>query len=203
MSEANFSSNQEILMTALQSSFCQKFKSKPRLFFITVQPYKKSKNHKKLQKIGKINDWIRKYSDTFLIVQETNKGAQDKHYHILASLNKKPRDLPDGFKQSAHMRIYTLKVGKNTIREIDYFMQFLIPNPTEKFEKKDTFSTPKDRANYVASMIRDYWRKSEKKKKKNHKILVKKNNISKIILYCFKEIPDPYLYENYIFKLKK
>lgn len=60
-------------------------KTKELLVFATINPYKESKLIKSWQKIGKCNDYIRKYSRCYFIVQGTNQD-KTKHYHVLCYL---------------------------------------------------------------------------------------------------------------------
>lgn len=63
-----------------------------RLFFITV---KDNSQKTKWVSIGKVNDWVRKYSTTYNIVRGTNGG---NHFHMLVGtrVDAKPFRFPKG-----------------------------------------------------------------------------------------------------------
>lgn len=78
-----------------------------RLVFITI---KDNSQKTRWVQIGKINDWIRKYSTTYAIVRGTENGT---HFHILAGLKD---DKPMRFQKGIHFHVkyLTKKTGSFT-----------------------------------------------------------------------------------------
>lgn len=55
-----------------------------KVYFITLNPYKKGSRYQSYQKIGKISDWLRRHSEHHFVVREFNE-TKDNHYHAIVT----------------------------------------------------------------------------------------------------------------------
>lgn len=95
----------------LMESIYNCLKNETKLSFITMNPYKKSKSFARFQKIGSVHDWLRKHTQKFFLVQETNDDGS-KHYHAL-------------------VKAYDGKVFRNMQVDVKYLSKACIPISTD------------------------------------------------------------------------
>lgn len=93
----------------------------PRLVFVTVKSQSMA-----YQKIGKINDMLRRVATHYFIVREKNKQNDGFHFHALVSLRKDMK--PNWFRKGVHINVKPVnnnKVGMfPTSEEEHYFSKY-------------------------------------------------------------------------------
>lgn len=112
------------------------------VFVATVHPYKKDPKH--ASKIGKVSDWVRKFSDHYFIVREKNQDSDDYHYHIIC-------------KQKKDTKISDFRHNKIWIKRLDSGMTMPPSLPDLRAEVADRFFDPDDPlTNAEINAIADY-----------------------------------------------
>lgn len=82
-----------------KESICRVFKQEARLIFLTV----KAPIGHRGQKIGYVNDMVRKIADKYFIIREKNKQNDGFHFHALLS---QKRDIkPNWFRKGVHIHV--------------------------------------------------------------------------------------------------
>lgn len=164
-----------------------------RIIFATIKDNSQSDNSRWMQ-IGKINDWIRRYSSTYFIVKGTHGGV---HFHLIAGLKKNARPMP---KKGIHFCIINLadKIGRGilTREEVDCAREgreryALYQN--QLFDKL-TLSLTEYQSSIISKivlMIKTYHRnKATRVKAKTRRVKVA-DNIDRIVSYLIKNLEEP------------
>lgn len=170
------------------------------LVFITI---KDNSQKTRWTKIGKVNDWVRRYSKLYWIVKGTNGGT---HFHVIASIEKGKRLR---YCKGIHMHVRPLSDKKPfdmTREEIDEINQakdtidYLIKLRSEIYSN--------DICVKISKMIKKYWLKKQVTKKG---IIAKQNkndNIGRVYDYMLRNYNEPRdnahrEYDDYIIKYQK
>ncbi len=175
-----------------------------RIYFITVRC---PKQVKPWNKIGKSNDWIRRYSECYYIVRGTKHGD---HFHLLAGVKK-------GSKMSAkkgihfHMTTLSPDTGHTSPEEWDelriskekaiYYMQQKFEYQTLNLHAEESALISK-----IVKMITRYWVSKAAKATRNVKMTEKAQDIHRILTYMEKNLLEPRedsdidLYRDYMYK---
>lgn len=170
-----------------------------RILFITI------KDNKQKWKIGKVNDWIRRYSDVYHIVKGTENG---EHYHLIAGIKPNKNVVPvKGIHfhicnlQNSHIMIYPDKQDSEDKRKRLYFrhQQFLTQTVDLLDESQNTIWK-------IKLMIEKYFRSMKNKQKKERKLSDKEKRICNVKDYLNKNLFEPreddilYRYVDYIYR---
>lgn len=167
--------------------FVKKLKAYPlgRILFITIRDPKQSE---RWCKIGKANDWIRRYSTCYFIVKGTNGGT---HFHMLAGIEKNRKPIPV---KGIHFHIVDLKRKQETltipdIQEVERgkFIAETIRNK-QIIRMEIPFTCLK-----IAQMIKSYFLKKRNKEKADERKAKKQDDITRIIDYLFTNLNEPRL----------
>lgn len=180
--------------------------------FITLNPYKKGKSFKRLQRISAVYDILRRSYSHIFIVQETNSD-KTKHYHALGvhdGLTQfKPRDMKIHIQALGETE--PLPAGSRYAIESAFTSA---PEPTPE-ERAEAFIEESLRAEMsihhhlfdVTCKLLCACKRFQMKKKRNYKATQKRRakklklqgDIGRVINYMIKEIGNnPERYENYI-----
>lgn len=159
-----------------------------RLFFVTI---KDNSQKTKWINIGKVNDWIRRYSTCYHIVMGTHGG---KHFHLIAGINKNTELKPQ---KGIHFCIKQLEQPKETypvdhveiaqsIAKVKYYRN-------QKYERLTLCVDVElqDIILKIATMIRKYW---DKKKAKQQRVAAKSKKeraIHSVLDYLHKNLQEP------------
>lgn len=162
-------------------------KARKRIYFITIKD--NSKNNTKWKSIGKINDWIRKYSPLYYVVRGTQGGS---HFHLLAVIEdiKKVRyqkgihfDVKSLTKEQVGIDFRELAEGK--AKSEHYIEQNYIKITIElSSEKEKHIST-------ICEMIKRYFRLKKEKANRLKNKSKKQCEIDRIISYMMKNLQEP------------
>lgn len=166
----------------LSEYFLQIFQTQPRLLFITV------KGPGRYQKIGKISDHIRRVSDTYLIIRETNKQKDGFHFHAVVSTRKDIK--PNWYRKGVHIHVQPIGDKKKRCP--------VIPESSEEdaFQRYGTI----DVLDGDDRIIDDFFINQRLKEQAHHRLNVKYTHLSRVMHYMFKEDQVFKQYENIIFK---
>lgn len=179
-----------------------------RLYFITI------KDNSQLWKIGKVNDWIRKYSVNYYIVKGTQCGV---HYHLIAGITAGVTPTPI---KSKHFHIKSLANEIKTVPTRESYQEdkaFALNDQRSIVEKYQDYELSQDGINALVSitlMLKKHWRKiadkARLKRTAQRSKDLKGSKIDSIMDYLQKNLdeprpddPDRYQYEDYIFKITK
>lgn len=150
------------------------------LFFITI---KDNTGKGRFQKIGKVNDWIRRYSNTFFIGRGTQGG---NHFHILAGIEKNKNPIPV---KGIHFNIQCISnadpyVVDETIartdREMTYYMETKAKDIVDRYQISLT----------IPNMIKKHFTKISNQSKRLISKRKKDGDIERIISYIIKNIEE-------------
>lgn len=190
------------------------FKSYPRsrLFFITIKD-NSNNSQSKWKSIGKINDWIRKYSTTYLIVKGTNGGP---HFHLLAGTKLSEPNFR--CQKGIHFHIKNLSLTKPSSYSFeDAFESFQSKKFSESIQ--DSIADRHQRALtqdqrhcllLICYAIRDRFHKQKRRiRDKAARVLSldkKTKSIISVLDYLHQNLLEPrshspYVYEDYISKV--
>lgn len=159
----------------------------PRQVFITVRGVGV------YQRIGKINDMLRKVSDDFFIVRENDvqtKEGSEYHFHALVSLKKDIK--PNWYRKGVHINVQ--KVGDPSRTPI-------IPEDGE-MEDYLKYGEDADDLDIVDKIMIDFHIKQNLKERALVHKLNKQTHLERIIVYMCKESPVEE-YSTYIFHNQK
>lgn len=126
---------------------------------------------------------VRKVSDNYFIVRETNKAKAGYHYHALLSLKKDLK--PNWFRKGVHIHVSELATKMN---------MDLLPQTSE--ESWDT----KYEANsdIIDRLIVDNTLRLKAKQAAKRGKIKKLSKVGNTLAYMFKELTEPKKYENYV-----
>lgn len=149
--------------TAYFSLDCFKKFPKRELLFITI---KDNSGSSKWTKIGKINDWIRKYANKYIIVKGTVGGT---HFHLFAHITKGNQEKMR-FQKGIHFHVMNMaKQTQFTREQLEETLQ------TEDERLRIKYSSWEDivmehldleqqaHLTKITLMISDYWKKKRSK----------------------------------------
>lgn len=172
------------------------------ILFITIRDPKQTPVWCKL---GKVNDWIRRYSKNYFIVKGTSGGI---HFHLIAGIqpDKQPKPV-----KGIHFQLSDLTTTNNRysydecIAREDRKNKDLSDQITQSRKIKYFLRYPGIEQCYsVADMIRAKFKKAAAKDKRETAKSKKAEHIERIISYLFKNLEEPRdsedrdLYEDYI-----
>jgi len=160
-----------------------------RLAFITI---KDNTQTTRWTQIGKVNDWVRKYSDCYAIVMGTLGG---KHFHILAGIEKnkkltvrkgihfdiqflskdKPEILPD-YREIARNKMDQKHVRRDMLEEL--------------FDIDDVPVHQQDIIIATTALIKSYFLKIANKKSRDIRQTKKGKDIDNILNYLQKNLDE-------------
>lgn len=197
------------LSTAEETRFIAKLLTTPlsRVLFVTIRDPNQASG--KWLKLGKINDWIRRYADNYYIVRGTASGS---HFHLLAIIKKDARKI----KPQKGIHFHIVSMLKNVV-EYDF------EDETERRESKEkaiyftrqTFDmltldiTPEaqDIIISIVTIIKGYWRKKTAKAKRVLSKDKRTANYQRLLAYMDLNLNEPRedgetpeLYKDYINK---
>lgn len=165
--------------------FVKKLKpySLSRILFITIRDPKQTE---RWCKIGKINDWIRRYSSCYFIVMGTNGGT---HFHLLAGIEKNRTPMPV---KGIHFHMTDLKT-KNVLQSF--------PDPQDVDRAKFIQETNRNeriirleipyQCVKISSMIKAYFLKKLNREKAEQRKAKKLSDIERIIKYMIYNLNEP------------
>lgn len=156
------------------------FKKLPRLHFITIR------GADKYQKIGKINDMMRRVGATYFIVREEDKQKEGRfHFHALISLNK---DItPNWYRKGVHINVQPLNSDTKHSFPESY-------EEAEEIKHGENFEEATREDDLIANVIQRLQAKASAKRSLSRKT----NSIENIVNYMFKDNPST-KYLDYIF----
>lgn len=160
--------------------------SPAKLNFITVRD---NTSNGKWTKIGKVNDWIRRFSDNYYIVRGTKGGS---HYHAICEM-KKGKSIR--YQKGIHINVRPVTDAKP--------MNWTRPTLCEVMETQHgrdmrdhiletnvmKYSTPI--SHVIAQMIQKYWKKKRNRAKREKKKLILTESLRNIIKYMDKNLLEP------------
>lgn len=160
-----------------------------RLFFITIKDNSKKT---KWMKIGKVNDWIRRYSTTYYIVRGTEGGT---HFHLLAGI--KPNHQP---KPQKGIHFHFKSLGTKT--EFDPVIDQMNREGRDQHiaEVEDNFEhltqavlTPVQQTQMqaICAAIHAYFKKVKQRSKRHANKTKKENTIISVLSYLDKNLNEP------------
>lgn len=158
------------------------FFQQPRLLFITV------KGPGSWQKIGKVNDLIRRVSDTYFIVRELNKEIDGYHFHAIVSQRKDIK--PNWFRKGIHINVQNIgdkKGHKPNIPECEAEVNI---------RKYGSVDVPDGDDRIIADHINSAIQKKRADTRKN----VKYSHLTRTLEYMYKELMVPIPFDNVIIK---
>lgn len=149
-----------------------KKKPKSKLFFITVKDNTQST---KWITIGKVNDWVRRYADEYIIVRGKVGGI---HFHLICYANKNinfksPKGIHMNIKQVGKIdRDIPTDEDKQDILKAEYFGKL-------RAERIQTRMRIPVECLYISSIIREYFDKQKRREKRleaktNYEIQIKR-----------------------------
>lgn len=160
-----------------------------RLAFITIKDNSQST---RWTQIGKVNDWIRRYSDAYAIVMGTVGG---QHFHILAGINKKQKlttrkgvhfdiqylskkkeDFPPDYREIAHNILDQIHVRRDMLEEL--------------FDIDDVPPYQQDIILCITALIKSYYVKKANKQSRDIRQTKKGENIDNILNYLQKNLDE-------------
>ncbi len=163
--------------------------ARKNVMFITIRD---PKQNSKWITMGKIQDWIRKYSTHFYIVRGTHKGI---HFHLMAIINKKKEVK---YQKGIHFHTYTMEKDVQTVTFSDY---------EEVRESKDkavyyrsllyesiSIDITLEKQQHIASIckiISDYWRRKNDRLKRCSILSSKDKTTNRILDYMRKNLEEP------------
>lgn len=201
MSEAPISTLSTLLLVDDFITKLSKFPQK-RILFFTV---KDNTHSTKWDTIGKINDWIRRYSDLYIIVRGMEDGV---HFHGLAGIkiNNTPK-----CQKGIHMCLKTINDTKKA--DIDYIelkkgkekALFFTNERVEDLTADVLTPNQQDCLRVIVLAIRRYWHNKQVKVATTLRNTKKIDSIRRIISYLEKNLAEPReedveQYVDYIFK---
>lgn len=143
----------------------------------------------KYQKIGKVSDLIRKISDHYYVVRETNKKTTGYHFHALLECKKEPPKA--WFKKGVHMNLQ--KVGKPSTT---IGMTFPEPSMNQNQLSEMIYHEPE-----TAPLVEDLI--FEKQLKTSRATIQRRTNLGRVLHYMEKEQELPAQYSDYILVINK
>lgn len=202
--EVGISPNEQLFLLKQSMKF-----PNSRILFITIRDPKQLT----WAKLGKSNDWIRRYSDNYYIVRGTKGGS---HMHILAFINIHNIPVPQ---KGIHFHID--HIGKSA-------GEFIMPSREESIDRRIEISKSKYFKNQryeeltrtvdiskqviikqVCFAIKQYWLKVKRKQSMITRHSKKEIEILNILKYMAKNLAEPRengdepeLYVDYICRLK-
>jgi len=161
-----------------------------RILFITIRDPKQTVLWCKL---GKANDWIRRYSKNYFIVQGTNGGI---HFHLIAGIHPNMQPKPV---KGIHFQMSDLTNSSNAsysydecIEREDRKNRWLCEEITFNRRRKYFLRYPGIQQCYsVADMIRAKFKKDAARDKRETAKSKKAEHIQRIISYLFKNLDEP------------
>ncbi len=177
-----------------------------RIAFITIRC---PKQVKPWNKIGKSNDWLRRYSECYYIVRGTKGGD---HFHMLAGIKK---DVTMRYKKGIHFYVATLSMENYLHSQgpedweqvrIDEEKATFYHRQQVEIQMSDLNEDESSLVKSIASMIQKYWRSKANKSKRITKQIALEKNVHRIIRYMEKNLLEPRedssidLYRDYMWK---
>ncbi len=158
---------------------------KPRLHFLTL----KGKTERQ-QKIGYVNDMLRKISSHYYIVRESNIQSQGYHFHAIFSLD---RDIkPTWYRKGVHIQVVPL--GDVKKRDPDF--------PTSLDEVLHIAEEERERVKDMTSddlIVDDVSRKVVIARQSHRAKMKKVGHVTRVIVYMNKEGDKTLQYTDYIY----
>ncbi len=176
-----------------------------RICFITIRC---PKQVAPWNKIGKSNDWLRRYSDCYYIVRGTNGGD---HFHMLAGIKK---GVTMRCKKGIHFNIASLEININHQKGPEDWEQSRIDEEKAAFyhrqqveiQMSDLTEAESSVPKSIALMIQNYWRSKLNKDKRVVKQTALERNVHRVIKYMERNLLEPRedsnidLYRDYMWK---
>lgn len=174
-----------------------------RLLFVTI---KDNGQNGPWTKIGKVRDWIKLYSDKYIIVKGTAGGI---HFHLLAGIKKNavPRS-----RSGIHFHMTTINkterdiVDPIEIRDSQQIADIIRENKVARigYGKLDPFQQCK--LLEIAAAIRNHFRKKKIKQQTQVRKTKKQESIIRLLDYLYKNLNEPRSneireYQDYIVKI--
>lgn len=158
-------------------------KPKSKLFFITVKDNTQST---KWITIGKVNDWVRRYADEYII---TRGKAGGLHFHLICYANKNTN-----FKSPKGIHMMILQVGKvhreplqpDELESID-MAKFISRCKHEKIVKRLKIPI---QCTLISAMIIDYYRRQNNRVKRVEAKNKYEHEIQKVLDYLQKNLEE-------------
>lgn len=164
--------------------------NKTELFFIT---FKDNTQSTKWITIGKINDWVRRYSDLFYIVRGMEGGI---HFHVIAHIPKPkqircPRTIHFNCKPINHIK--KLPVTRDEALEMAQSKDKAIYFEEKKIKRLKIPDVCID----ISRQIKRFWRLKDEKRKRKIKKTDQEKHIDALLDYMDKNhFENPFI-ENY------
>lgn len=166
----------------------KKFPQK-RLIFVTI---KDNSQKTKWIKIGKVNDWIRRYSKTYFIVKGTNGGI---HFHLIAGIESNKTVKPQ---KGIHFHIRNIGIVKSLLTgeeivELSTSARQSAYYKSEKFEEltSDVDIECQCIISQITAMIKSHWHKVSLRSKTKLRKLKVSDNVDRAINYLLKNLEEP------------
>lgn len=151
-------------------------------------------------KIGKVNDWIRRYSDHYYIVRGLEGGI---HFHLVALLRKDA--VLKVIARGVHFNIQTVGGHKEVLPIDEPILEEMRKGKhiAEKIYEKYIRFIPQV-CLQISCMIKKYWLKKSNDKKKFLNRTIAEKNLSRVFEYLQKNLdenPEANEYLSYLIKL--
>lgn len=168
------------------------FLTLPRLMFITINPNKGSDGDLRINRIGKWSDFLKRYSDNFLIIMEVKHNI---HFHALVSMRD---DKPVKGVKGVHFKIDPVSKPASFIEDgmpvyIAESVGELVSSSVITPEEADILLERRINAYYAAKPAKAKAQRANSKR-------TKLDHIVDIIRYMNKESPSV-RYMNYVYIL--
>lgn len=168
-------------------TFVRKIKKFPlsRIYFITIRDPKQTPLWCKL---GKINDWVRRYSNNYFIVKGTHGGT---HFHIIAGVipNKIPKPV-----KGIHFHIQDL-TSKKELYPRDEAVEESIRQDTDTAiyltHMNALLLQVPDECRKISAMVKSYFKKKKAREARTRALTKKERDIENLINYQFKNLEEP------------
>lgn len=174
---------------------------KKRILFITIRD---NTQKTKWCTIGKVNDWIRRYSRHYWIVRGTKGGI---HFHLLAGILPDKRVKPQ---KGIHFHIKSLDHKETLYTDYEELQQskdkaVYFRNQTFERLTLDIHISKQIHIQQITTMIKHYWRLKTNREQRIIKLTQKEQSIVEVVKYLKKNLLEPRdddiaLYTDYIYK---
>lgn len=151
--------------------------------FITI---KDNTQQTRWTRIGKVNDWIRKFSTCYYIVRGTKGGD---HFHCYASIDK-GKQLR--YQKGIHMDVRPLSKKQEMPMTKDELIE-LADNKalSEHIQAKIVARIGKPECCAVAALVRAYWDRKRARGKRLARKLTHEANHDRVVAYMAKNLCEP------------
>lgn len=151
------------------------------VFFVTVKDNRKDT---RWSKIGKVSDWMRKYSDTYYLVRGVSGGI---HFHAVCVLKQ---GCVIRYQKGIHMNVRPLSDRKCDLTREEVEEMKIGKEKCEHFRELRIMRIGDPNCAIIASMIRKYWESKKARGGRIRRKLVKNDSIERMVMYLEKNLDE-------------